>query len=584
MLSGGGTRIKDRHKDKYGSAYRCYNLPLSAVALKTMNLRRHKIAFSKFTSLSFLVFFLSLVSIPVNSLAQAVPEEDLEEEALAEESALRDNLGRDTPYSSFRRFIEATEEFDYETAAEYIDRRNLPHDVRRFDGPELARQLDFIIQRGMSINIELLSKRASGQVVDGLPDYRDELGTLVSDEGEQVLYMQRVPGVDDNFIWKVSNASIALVPELYDFFKYPEWVERVREKIPPKHSFLGVESFKWVIVLSMAAILYPVFWLIGYIISRLVSKRTSPLHKQFRKFLTGPIAVLTLMMILGHLLKELGLGARAQAIMETRTLATLVTVWLIFSLIDLLRAKRREHFIAQGRTDAHVLGRPFANALKLITLLAATLVWLNNSGVEIGALLAGLGIGGVALALALQKPIEDLLGAVSIYSQQPIQAGDLCKYGNILGSIEEIGLRTTRIRTLNDTLVSVPNCIIAHGAIENYSARRKMLYDPDLPLRYDTSAEQMNAIIADIDAMARAHEKVIEDSVRIRFTQFAPNAMIIKARIYVDEDDFSHYLKVVDELNLAIMDIVQGHGAHFAQGATTVMLESTAQAQLPAGS
>ena len=245
----------------------------------------------------------------------------------------------------------------------------------------------------------------------------------------------------------------------------------------------------------------------------------------------------------------------------------------MFSLIDLGRAKRRERFIAEGRLDAHILGRPLANALKLLTLLVATLVWLSNSGVEISALLAGLGVGGVALALALQKPIEDLLGAVSLYSQQPMQTGDLCKYGTILGSIEEIGLRTTRIRTLSDTLVSVPNCIIAHGAIENFSRREKMLYHPDLPLRFDTTLEQMQTIIDGIDAMARTHAKVIEDSVRIRFVQFSDNALIIRARIYVDVQDFNVYLEVVSELNLSIMKIVQDAGAHFSEGASKVMLE-----------
>jgi MscS family membrane protein len=256
-----------------------------------------------------------------------------------------------------------------------------------------------------------------------------------------------------------------------------------------------------------------------------------------------------------------------------------VIVWIVFSLIDLFRARRREQFLAQGRADAHILGRPMANALKLFTLLVGVLVWMANAGIDITTLVAGLGIGGLALALALQKPIEDLLGAVSLYSQQPMSTGDLCKYGNVLGRIEEIGLRTTRIRTLNDTLVSVPNCIIAHGAIENYSARQKMLYHPDLPLRFDTTGEQMQTIIDGINDMARGHEKVITDSVRIRFTHYTENAMVIKARIYVDESDFSGYLAVVNDLNLSIMKIVEDAGAKFSQGARTIMLQTGTEPQ-----
>ena len=155
----------------------------------------------------------------------------------------------------------------------------------------------------------------------------------------------------------------------------------------------------------------------------------------------------------------------------------------------------------------------------------------------------------------------------------------MCKYETTLGRVEEIGLRTTRIRTLNNTLVSIPNSIISHGAIEKFSAREKMLYHPELPLRYDTSQEQMQAVIDGIDAMARSHEKVIKDAVRVRFTAYTENAMIIKARIYVDEANFSDYLKVVGELNMSIMKIVEDSGAHFAQGAKTIMLENGGMAK-----
>jgi MscS family membrane protein len=523
--------------------------------------------------LACLLTFLVLAPATLAAQNQTL-ETRAEDPDVVEGVALKDNLGRDTPYNSFVGFLLASEQFDYEEAVNFMDLRNLPFDTRQLGGAELARELDFIIQRGMRVDLDQLSRKVSGQIVDGLPDYRDELGRIVAEEGEQILFMQKVPGPDDGFIWKISNASIAHVPELYDFFSYPEWIESIRARLPSDPSFLGIELFKWVIVLGVAAIAFPIFWLIGFALSWLISKPGSPLHHPTRKLFTRPLTILAVMVVTGGILQELGLGARAQLIVNTQTLSTLLCVWIIFSLVDLFRARRREKFLAQGRADAHILGRPMANALKLVTLLGAVLFWMNNAGINITTLLTGLGIGGLALALALQKPIEDLLGAVSLYSQQPMQTGDLCKYGTILGRIEEIGLRTTRIRTLNDTLVSIPNCIIAHGAIENYSARKKMLYHPNLPLRYDTSLKQIQTIIDGIDAMAREHEKVITDSVRIRFTAYTENALIIKARIYVDESNFSSYLAVVNDLNMLIMKVVQDAGAHFAQGAKTIMLEN----------
>ena len=524
-----------------------------------------------------LKLLLVVATMTFTTSAQALQEQTEQvqtlEQDVVEDVEFKDNLGRDTPRSSFVGFLTLTEKFDYETAAEYLDLRNLPRATREYSGEELARQLDFVIKRGMKINVDYLSKKVTGQVVDGLPDYRDELGRIVAEEGEQILLMQRVPGTDDHYIWKISNASIAIIPELYEFFSYPDWIENIREKVPENADFLGIELFKWVIVLGVAVVSAPFFWLLGFALSWLFSKPGEPLHRPIRKLFTRPLTILGVMLLTVNVLKELGLGATAQMLVETKTLMTMVVVWFIFSVIDLARAKRRETFITQGRLDAHILGRPMANALKLMTILVAILIWLSNTGIDITTLLAGLGVGGVALALALQKPIEDLLGAVSIYSQQPMITGDLCKYGNILGCIEEIGLRTTRIRTLNNTLVSVPNCLIAHGAIENYSAREKMLYHPELPLRYDTSRQQMQTIIDEIHQLAAEHDGVISSSVRIRFTEFSENSMIIKARIYVDTSDFSTYLQVVTDLNMGIMKIIQDNGAHFAQGAKTVMLE-----------
>jgi len=176
----------------------------------------------------------------------------------------------------------------------------------------------------MKIDVTHLSRKPSGQVVDGLPDYRDELGHLVSGDGEQVLYLQKVPGLEDNYIWKVSNASIALVPELYDYFSYPEWVESVRVHLPEDAGFLGIELYKWVIVLGVTIILLPIFWLIGFALSWLISRPGSPLHVSIRRLFTRPLTLLAVMIITGNLLKELGLGAKAQALVETKTLMTFV--------------------------------------------------------------------------------------------------------------------------------------------------------------------------------------------------------------------------------------------------------------------
>ena len=158
-----------------------------------------------------------------------------------------------------------------------------------------------------------------------------------------------------------------------------------------------------------------------------------------------------------------------------------------------------------------VLMRPLANAIKLLIAVGAVLLWLDNIGINITTVLAGLGVGGVAVALALQKPMEDVFGAVTLYTQQPVRVGDFCRIGTERGTIEEIGLRTTRIRTLTNSVIAVPNSKLASEPIENISARQKIRYRPTLRLRYDTTPEQLQQVLEGIRGLLGSHERVLQD-------------------------------------------------------------------------
>ena len=125
----------------------------------------------------------------------------------------------------------------------------------------------------------------------------------------------------------------------------------------------------------------------------------------------------------------------------------------------------------RGRPGVLVLLHPAANAIKVFIAVGASLIYLDKFGINITTVLAGLGIGGIAVALALQKPMEDMLGAISLYTQQPIRVGDFCRIGGRTGTVEEIGLRTTRLRTLAHTLIAVPNHRLVNEPIDNISAR-----------------------------------------------------------------------------------------------------------------
>jgi MscS family membrane protein len=485
-----------------------------------------------------------------------------------------DALGRGTPRSSAIGFLDSCAAFDFEKAAEYLDMRNLPADVSEVGGKELARQLNHVLSRSVWLDDYSVSNHPDGAMGDGLPEYRDQLVLVRTLDGEEYpIWMQKVPRGDGEMIWKVSNRSVALIPELYDIFSYDEPIETIRKWFPEDVSFLGIEAFKWFIMAIFAVIAWPVFWLLGLGLSRLFSSPEREIYPLVRKVFTGPFVLIAVLVTIWVVISQLGAGAHAQEIMKAQTLTIVAFVWAAWSIVNLFKKYRQNQLIKQGRPGAAKLLRPIITLINIMIAIFGLLLWLSNIGVNITTVLAGLGVGGLAVALALQKPIEDMMGALTIFNQAPFRVGDLCKYGGTLGNIEDIGLRTTRMRTLTNTVVSIPNSRIAYLEVENLSYRKKIRYWPTLRLRYDTTLEQLREIRDNIWNMLLEHERVYDDPVRVRFTDFDEDAILVKVHCFLKTTDFAESLEIGEDLNYRVMKIVEKAGATFALPGTSMYIE-----------
>jgi MscS family membrane protein len=248
-------------------------------------------------------------------------------------------------------------------------------------------------------------------------------------------------------------------------------------------------------------------------------------------------------------------------------------VWLAFWIIDFLLDRLSEHYRLQGRNTARILLPPLGTAAKTVFVIIAVLVWLDNLGFKVTTLIAGLGIGGLAVALALQKPIENLVSGITLYTSQPVALGDFCRFGDKIGTVEEIGLRATKVRTLDHTLLTVPNFDFVHLQLENFSKREKIWYHPQIRLRYDTTPDQIRYILVEIRKMLYAHPKVLDDPARIRFGGFGSFSLDLEVFAYIDVTDYGEFLEVAEDLNLRIMDIMQEAGSAFALPSQTLYSE-----------
>jgi MscS family membrane protein len=296
-------------------------------------------------------------------------------------------------------------------------------------------------------------------------------------------------------------------------------------------------------------------------------------RERLLRFLGGPVALVATLLIMNAVIYDLGLGATARGIFAGHTLLILVVTWMILAALTFVRDVRIATLKAQRRDAAVVIQRPAFAAIKIVVVVAAALTWLDNLGYNVTTLLASLGVGSIAVALALQKPLEDVFGAFTLYNQQPVRVGDFCRFGDKIGTVEEIGLRTTRVRTLADTLIAVPNAKIAGEYLENFSARSKILYNPTLRLRYDTPPATLERVLADLRAMLASHPQVAPKGLRVRFIRIGPDAHELEVFVYLATTVWSEYLEIVEDVNLRILRVVAAAGTSLALPAQSLVVD-----------
>jgi MscS family membrane protein len=210
--------------------------------------------------------------------------------------------------------------------------------------------------------------------------------------------------------------------------------------------------------------------------------------------------------------------------------------------------------------------------LKTIIFVLGVLAVLGNLGFNMSTALAGLGIGGLAIGFGAQKTIENLFGGVSVLADEVFRVGDVCRFGDRTGVVEDIGLRSTRIRTDERTLLAIPNGTVATINLENLSRRDKILFKTTLNLRSETKADHLRFILSEVRRLLYSHPKVENNTVRVRLIDVAGGAPTVEIVAYVLTQDFNEFAAVREDVLLRIMDIVDNSGSGLALPAQTLYL------------
>jgi len=341
----------------------------------------------------------------------------------------------------------------------------------------------------------------------------------------------------------------------------------------------GLAWWQWIAIPILAVLALglgaALGWLTRRLLGRIAARTQAQWDDQLLERLAAPVTLLWTLALamLAEPILDLGPGAAGVLQRSVRAGMFFVLFWagfrsinVAFGLMSVAPWTRANPSLA-GFIPT---GRKF---VKVVLLALGGVAVLNELGFQVASLLAGLGIGGIALALAAQKTVEHLLGSVAIGIDQPFRLGDFVRVDDVVGNVESIGLRSTRIRTLDRTLVTLPNGKLADMKAETFAARDRIRLFATLGLVYSTSSSQMRRILAELEAALRAHPKIWPDAVVVRFVGFGSSSLDVEVMSWFQTADWNEFTAIRQELLLRFMEIVEGAGSAFAFPTRTVVLE-----------
>ena len=300
-----------------------------------------------------------------------------------------------------------------------------------------------------------------------------------------------------------------------------------------------------------------------------------------RNALPAPARLLLLAVVSRFLLPSLPLSLLLREFLTNA--ATLLTIISGAWLLVLLNGEVEAHALRRlpsSNTAAVSLLRVGRRGIDVLIIFMALLVTLRHFGVDPTPALAGLGVGGIAVALAAQKTLENVIAGASLIFDQAVRVGDFLKMGEISGTVDHIGLRSTRIRTLDRTIVSVPNSHIANVSLETISARDKFWFHPVVGLRYETTPEQLTLVVDGIRELLQAHGAVERESVRVRFLRLGPFSLDVDVFAYLYARDWNHFLEIQERLLFGVTEIVNRAGTSIAFPSQTMYVANRPEASV----
>jgi MscS family membrane protein len=479
-------------------------------------------------------------------------------------------------------FLRAAEAKNYAKAAQYLEGNRSEK-----EGEELALQLKYLLDLGLSTSINDLSRSPTGNSEDTQRVSRELVGTVKTPRGNMDVLLDLIKRPDEPPIWLFSKETLRQVPAIYASVQhkgaeeyFPEWATRI--------TFLSVPLWRWGTFLLIG--------LLSLVLASLVTRLTLwVLRLSLRKTTTGDVeaGVLRLRgpvfgLILAIALRVVaGYAITALSRHNWDVLATVAAwfsgAWLLARLTDLLVAYQRGRYLRQMQWERVTMIGLAGRFFKILIGIILGLLLLRMAGVDVSAVLAGLGIGGVALALAAQSTLADLFGGLSVVLRGAVRVGDFCQIDGTVGTVEDIGVSAVSVRTLSRSMVSIPNSKVAQVKPENFTMRDQYLIQHAFTLRFDTPYRVVKTVLGQFTEALMAHPEIVKDSARATLINLTASGPQIEVFAYFRRPgaDWATFLGEQEKIILKMLRIVEEEGTSLAAPIGIVQMPTEYQSAVP---
>ena len=526
-----------------------------------------------FTSKTSRWMLLSFLLLAVPAMAQENPLSAVTAQTKSPEPAKPvDPLGRTNPRSTVLGFLQAAQSAQPDSAAQYFQ---ASRSRRPADDQKIVQELKALMDRAFVGNINRITDLPEGTPQEGLSAAQERVGKVEVNDESVDLILTRVTDPVYGPIWVFSNETIAQLQELSGQLEAQQ-VETRLPQVLVRNVFLGLPLWQWIAILLLIPIATGAAWLFIQVVravrSIFNSIRGRKLDYKFGSAAFGPslLIIATGLHAVGMRFVGLPLLARHYYGQAILVFFLIGLTWLTVRIIEWSGERLRYRAISAGRAGVGSLMLLLQRMVKVVVIFAGAVLVLNTVGFNLTTVLAGVGIGGIAVAFAAQKTLENLFGGVSVLGDEAIRVGDVCRFGATVGTIEDIGLRSTRVRTVERVELSIPNGSLATMNIENLSQRDKFLFNNTIGLRGDSTRDQLLFCLAEIRKLLYAHPKIEADGARIRLVGFGESSFDLEIFCYIKTTNAAEFIAIREDILLRIMGIVESSGTSFANPARTV--------------